>query len=84
MVSHDQSAELESCAQEAPLGVVPEFYFGIVVLEVGGNGSSREVAPFAYDGVAEESVVCFVGVSYEYRVGDLAANLAVRSDSGGP
>ncbi|GFI14800.1 hypothetical protein IMSAGC008_02362 [Muribaculaceae bacterium] len=79
MVAHYEAAELEVGAQESPRGIVPEAYGCVVVFEVGGDCACSDVAPFAYDGVAEEAVVGFVGVSLEYHVVQLAAYLAVRA-----
>ena len=52
VVAHYESAELQACAQESVGGIVPEFYLGVVVFEVGCNASCAEIAPFTDDGVA--------------------------------
>ncbi len=34
VVAHEESAELQTGAEEPPCGVVPQLYFGVVVLKV--------------------------------------------------
>ena len=83
MVAHDKSAELQTCAQEAMGRIVPEFDFGVVVLEVGSSGASAEVAPFADNGVAEEAVVSLVAVANHYHIIKLSTHFAVGTQGGG-
>ena len=55
----------------------PIFYLGIGVFEIRRYGVGSQVAPFAYDGIAQEAVVCFVGVTGHDDVVELAAYFAV-------
>ena len=80
VVAHEQAAELESRALKALAGVVPEFDFAVVVLEVAGRGAAADVAPLADDGVAQESLVGLVAVPDEDGVLDLAADFAMRPE----
>lgn len=83
VVAHDKAAELQAGAQEAVSGIVPELDFGVVVLEVGSCCSAAEVAPFADNGVAEETVVSLVAVANHYHIIKFSTHLAVGAESGG-
>ncbi len=82
MVGHYEAAELQAGAQEAVCRIVPEFDFGIVVLEVGGHASGAEVAPLADYGIPQESVVGFVGIAEHHHIVELATDLAPWADGG--
>ena len=83
VVAHDKAAELQAGAQEAVSGIVPELDFGVVVLEVGSCCSAAEVAPFADNGVAEETVVSLVAVANHYHIIKFSTHLAVGTESSG-
>ena len=83
VVAHEQAAELKAGAFEAFAGVVPQFDFAVVVLQVAGRCAAADVTPLANDGVAQEAVVGLVAVADENGVLDLAADLDVRAQGGG-
>ena len=76
MVAHYEAAELQPRALEAPRGVVPQAYGGVVVFEVRRHGAGADVAPLAYHGIAKEAVVGLVGIGLEHHIVELAAHLA--------
>ena len=82
VVTHKEAAELQTCALKAFGGIVPQFDFAIVVLEVAGRSSAAYVAPLADNGITEEAVMSLVAVADENGVLDLAANFDVRSQRG--
>ena len=55
-------------------------YGAVGVFEVAGGGAGAEVGPFADDGLAEETVVLFVGVSEEEAMGDFTADAGVGAE----
>lgn len=83
VVAHDEAAELQACRQKALGGIVPQFDGRVVVFQIRGDAACAEVAPRADDGVAEESVVGFVGVGENDGVVDFAAYLRVGADGCG-
>ena len=66
VVAHKQTAELQARALKALGGIVPQLDFSVVVLEVAGSCAAADVAPFADDGVSQESVVGLVAVTDEH------------------
>ena len=82
VVAHKEAAELQSGAEESCGRVVPEFDFGIVVFEVRSRRSGADVAPFAYDSVAQESIVTLVAEANHHHIVEFAAHLAVRPQRG--
>ena len=83
MVSHDEPAELQTGPYESFFTYAPELDGAVSVLEIGCGASCAEVAPFAYHGIAKESVVSLVGVACHHDVVDLSAHFAVWAESGG-
>ena len=55
--------------------VVPNPYFGIVILQIGVVAIRPNITPFAQNGIPQVSFMSFTGISEDDRIADLAADL---------
>jgi len=84
MVAHDEPDKCFAGFFKSLGIVVPEFYFRIVVFQVGIVGGCAEVAPLPHYGIAEITVVRFVGIGVHDRANDFAAYPASMADGNRP
>ena len=75
MVSHHQSAKLQAGFDEISIGMVPQFYQVIVILEIGSVGCSSNITPLADNRVSKVSIVCFIAVAEDHRVAYFTTDL---------
>lgn len=83
VVAHDEAAKLQVGTQEAAGGVIPQFYFAVIVFEIRSYRPGTQIAPFANDGVAQKTVVSLVGEAEHDHVVQFAAYFTIGSQGGG-
>ena len=80
VVAHQHATKLQSAIDVGGCRFVPETHITVIALEIAGIGVGAEVAPFANDGISQESVVAFVAVPEECTIRDFTANAAIRTN----
>ena len=80
VVAHQHAAKLQATVDVRSCSFIPQAHFTVIAFEVAGVGVGTEVAPFANDGIPQESVVAFVAVPEESTIRHFTANAAVRTD----
>src|SRR5688572_22396004 len=64
--------------------LIPYFDFVVVVLQVGAIGIGTQVTPFAYNSIAEKTIMPFIAVGKKDGVADLPSRLAAGANGGCP